>query len=67
MYAKYEEGRWTNPRNLGESVNTKNYDWFPRVKADEKYLLFARTVSGKIDLYWVYAKIIDDLKPDDLK
>lgn len=64
---KKSDGSWTNARNLGEAINTKDYDWFPRVTADGKYLLFARTAAGKIDLYWVSANIIDDLKPGELK
>ena len=32
-----------------------------------KYLFFVRVLNGNADLYWVDAKIIDELKPDELK
>ena len=59
---KKTDGSWTDASNLGQSINTKDYDWFPRVTADGKYLLFSRTAEGKIDIYWVSASIIKDLR-----
>jgi len=37
------------------------------VSRDDKYLFFPRLKPGKGDIYWVDAKIIEDLKPKELK
>ncbi|MFC1726181.1 TolB family protein [candidate division KSB1 bacterium] len=61
------DGTWSQAKNLGGAVNSEHYDWLPNVTPDGEYILFARTISGKIDIYWVSAKIIKDLKPEELK
>ncbi|UCE08710.1 MAG: PD40 domain-containing protein, partial [bacterium] len=46
----------------GEFVNTSGYDYCPFVTSDGKYFFF----SKNNDLYWVDAKFIEALKPDDI-
>jgi Tol biopolymer transport system component len=60
-------GTWSQALNIGGSVNSEHYDWLPNITPDGKYILFARTISGKINIYWVSAKIIKDLKQEKLK
>ena len=72
LYLTYRdtEGLWTNPIDLGSSVNTNYLDIYPYVSPDGKYLLFTiRTTccddglpSSKI--YWISTEIFDSLKPD---
>jgi len=59
------DGAWTKPVNMGEGINTSAYDWVPYVTPDGKYFFFNSTRSGSWDIYWVDAKIIEDLKPKD--
>ena len=60
LYISYkkENGSWTNPKNLGNKINTPNADWDGDITPDGKYMTFSR--NG--DIYWVYAGFIDSLK-----
>jgi hypothetical protein len=53
--------------NLGEGINTSAYDWVPHVTSDGKYFFFNSTRRGNWDIYWVDARIIEELKPEDFK
>ncbi|RZM85066.1 hypothetical protein C3B51_01370 [Pseudoalteromonas rubra] len=64
------DGAWGEAINLGERVNTAAEEGGPQVTPDGKYLFFNRMVKPKgeageaqSDLFWVDAKIIDDLRP----
>jgi|GEM_PF-634082 len=66
LYVSYQQndGSWSDSQNLGIQVNSEHYDWYPKVTPDGKYLMFARTMPDRsIDIYWVEAKIIEELKP----
>jgi len=59
------DGRWGEPVNLGETINTDEHEFCPMVTPDGKYLFFSRrwgatweeTTAG--DVYWVDARILD--------
>ena len=51
---------WTNPINLAKKIKIQGI--FPSVTPDRKYLFYFDW-----DYYWVDAKIIDELKPKELK
>jgi hypothetical protein len=55
---KEANGQWGKAKNMGNAVNTKGYEFCPFVTAEGKYLFFSR--DG--DIYWVDAKVIDELK-----
>lgn len=60
-------GSWTMPVNLGKNINTENREFSPSVSPDGKYLFFVRDFGGeKGDIYWVDAKIIEELKKEEL-
>lgn len=67
VYFKMQNGTWTKPINLGETVNTNLNEKGPRVTPDGKYLFFGRAErEGKIGLaniYWVSTEVIERLKP----
>ncbi len=69
IYISYrkEDNSWTEAKILSEAVNSEQYDWYPVVTPDEKYILFTRTGYGEMDIYWVSVKIFEKLKPDNLK
>lgn len=61
------DGSWTTAVNLGKNINSPAYDWIPSVSEDGKFLFFTSNRTGNYDIYWVDTKIIDELKPKDLK
>jgi len=64
---KADDGSWTNSINMGQIINSKADDRFPLVSPDGKYLFFISDRTGNSDIYWVDAKIIEELKPKENK
>jgi len=70
-YGKYDiyisfrknDGTWCKPINLGPEINTADYEGVASLSPDGQFLFFNRNE----DIYWVDAKIIEDLKPKELK
>ncbi|MBE0655502.1 MAG: PD40 domain-containing protein [Bacteroidales bacterium] len=58
-----EDGSWTEAVNLGDRINSKGIEICPVVTPDGKYLFYMRRDC----VMWVSAKIIEDLKPKELK
>ena len=55
-YCTLEEGRWSKPRNMGPSVNTKGNETAPYIHFDDRSLYFAsdgHTGMGGSDLFMV--------------
>jgi hypothetical protein len=63
------DGTWVPAINMGKSINTKNGENCPQVSPDGKYFFFNRYNPDlkKGDMYWVDARIIEEMKPDDIK
>jgi len=62
------DGSWVEPQNLGSEINQKYHERFPGVSPDGKYLFFTRpNGENNGDIYWVSTKIIEELKPKELK
>lgn len=55
---KRQDGTWTKAKNMGNTINTANYEFCPFVTKDGKYFFY----SGNKDIYWVDAKVIDALR-----
>ncbi len=53
-----QDGAWTEPRNLGNAVNTAAHENCPILSPDGKFLFY--TSGG--DIYWVSAKVIETLR-----
>lgn len=64
-----DTGKWTEELNMGTSINTDLKENCPYVSPDGKYLFFYRYNSENRmgNIYWVDAKIIDDLRARVLK
>jgi hypothetical protein len=60
LYISYkkDDGSWTNPKNLGNIINTPTYECGAEITDDNKYLTY---VSNN-DIYWVGSGFIDSLK-----
>ena len=61
------DGSWTEPMNLGESINSSKWEGVPIVSPDGKYLFFSSDRSGNSDVYWVSAGVIERLRPKETK
>ncbi len=55
---KKADGTWTTAVNMGDKINTQNYEYCPFVTKDGKYLFY----TSNQDIYWVSTAIIDELK-----
>jgi hypothetical protein len=58
---KKKDNSWTRPSNI--ELTTKINGGCPMLSPDEKYLFFTKNN----DIYWVDAKVIEALKPKELK
>jgi len=69
LYVSYkkEDGTWTKAKNLGEKINSSARDDAPVVSLDGKFLFFMSRRNGIGEFFWVDAKIIEELKPKELK
>lgn len=55
-------GHWTEALKFDKTINVSFTENIANVSPDRKYLFFHRNN----DIYWVDAKIIEDLKPKDM-
>lgn len=55
---KNTDGTWTKSKNMGQVINSESHELCPFVSKDGKYFFYT---SNK-DIYWVDAKIIEDLR-----
>ncbi len=61
------DGLWIPAKNMGPRLNSPSDEICPSVSLDQKILFFTSRRRGKADIYWVDARIIEDLKPAELK
>lgn len=62
-----QDGTWSTPKNMGPAINTPFSDEKPYVTPDGKFLFFSNDAAGNLEIYWASAKIIEELKPDELR
>ena len=62
-----EDGSWTGAKNMGKKMNSSRGVCCPSISPDGRYLFFESSKGNDGDIYWVDAKVIEDLKPDNLK
>ncbi len=64
---KQQDGSWGDAINLGDQINTKAWEAAATVTPDGKYLFFNRNMGSgnyeNVDIFWVDAKIIENLRP----
>jgi WD40 repeat protein len=62
---KNKVGQWGKPINLGKRVNSEYSETCPSLSYDGRYIFFSRynEVNELSDIYWVSAKIIEELRP----
>jgi hypothetical protein len=64
---RLKDESWTHPKHLGNKTNSEANDVCPWVTDDGKYFFFCSNRTGSYEIFWVDAKFINDLKPDELK
>lgn len=62
-----EKGLWGEAIHMGDKINSPAQDHVASMSPDCKYLFFAHGKQDRWDIYWVNAKVIEELKPDELK
>lgn len=68
LYISYKKhGIWTKARNMGNRVNSSSDEICPSLSLDGNYLFFTTRRRGKADIYWISAKIIEELKPEEIR
>jgi hypothetical protein len=74
---KQKDNSWSPPINMGKKINTPANERFPNVTPDGKYLFFNSTRkiagagehdpgNGNGDVYWISAKVIEELRPKEV-
>jgi len=70
LYISYKDvnGEWSEAIDMGTTINTEHNELCASVSPDGKYLFFLSLREGKWNkIYWIDAKIIEKLRPKDLK
>ncbi len=67
LYISYlqEDGKWSKAKNMGNVINSNGNEFTPLITPDGKYLFFASDRTGNDEIYWVDARIIEDLKSSE--
>jgi hypothetical protein len=48
------DGSWSDPKNLGETINTPGFEFGPYVTDDKRYLFYSRSSDfTRVDIYWI--------------
>jgi len=64
VYFKKKYGAWSQPINLGITVNSTFDETVATVTPDGKYLFFSRRTEGReLNLYWVSTEVIENVRP----
>lgn len=67
VYFRNQDGTWSNPMNLGATINTNFSEKAPSISPDGKYLFFGRDERdiepGLSNIYWVSTEIIEKMRP----
>jgi hypothetical protein len=58
---------WTKLMNMGRVINSEHNENCPTISPDGKYFFFFRYDGKRSNTYWVSAKIIGKLRPEDLR
>jgi hypothetical protein len=59
---KTMDGTWSEPRNLGNDINSEGSEYGSTISPDGKYLFYTSNKKGTEDIYWVSADIVKDPK-----
>ena len=64
-----QDDSWGNPINLGDKINTKDWEASASITPDGKYLFFNRNMGSdkyeNVDIFWVSSQVIEQLRPKE--
>ena len=60
---KKPDGSWTEPKNLGNDINSAQSEYGATISPDGKYLFYTSGKNGSEDIFWVSAEYIEKLRP----
>lgn len=63
---RLQDGKWSEPKNMGLVINGDHGAYWPYVSPDKKYFFFVSDLDNgnwHYNVYWVDAGIIEDMKP----
>jgi len=69
IYLSYKkaDGKWSEPRNMGNDINSTGSEYCATISPDGKYFFYTSNKNSSEDIYWVSAKIIKELKPMEIR
>ena len=53
-----ENGRWSDPMNLGTAVNSEASEYGAMISPDGHFLFFTSSRTGMEDIYWVSTDVL---------
>jgi hypothetical protein len=56
--SRLENGRWSEPKNLGVAVNSEASEYGAMLSPDGRFLFFTSSRTGMEDIYWVSADVL---------
>jgi Tol biopolymer transport system component len=59
-----EDGSWRQAIRFGAPINSDAFDHCPTLSSDGKYLFFISDRGGRLQIYWVDAGVIEELRPE---
>jgi hypothetical protein len=57
--SRLENGRWSEPMNLGVAVNSEASEYGAVLSPDGRFLFFTSSRTGMEDIYWVSADVLE--------
>ena len=64
---KNKDGKWVEPRNMGSEINSAGSEYGSTISPDGKYFFYTSNIKGSEDIFWISAKIIEELKQKEVK
>jgi Tol biopolymer transport system component len=56
--SRLKNGRWSEPKNLGASVNSEASEYGAMLSPDGRFLFFTSSRTGMEDIYWISAAVL---------
>ncbi len=60
---KGTDGNWSEPKNLGNDINSAKSEYGATISPDGQYLFYTSGKNGNEDIFWVSAEFIEKQRP----
>ncbi len=63
LSTRNSDGTWSDPENLGITINTKSSERFAKISSDGKFFFWGSNINSQVrnydfDIYWISAAVI---------